>query len=109
MAVSARLPQFLKLYSDTAVFAAHDVVTKIHSHHAYEIIFSFDSLVCLRTSDGVTEAKGLLLHHDIPHATETNGFAAFIFINPETTLGKRFSHVLLEKKMLLLPDHHLDQ
>ena len=43
MRVSTCLPQFLKLYSDIVIFAGHNVVTKVHSHHALEIIIAFDS------------------------------------------------------------------
>lgn len=109
MEVSACLPQFLKLYNDILIFAGQHVVTKMHSHHAHEIIISFDSNVVLHMEDGSVKARGLLLRKDISHATKVEGLALFIYINPESKLGKRLSYILDENNVLKIEETVLEQ
>lgn len=104
MEVSACLPQFLKIYNDIVIFAGKDVITKKHSHHAVEILLSFDSLVTLETSKGVVESRGLLLRPDVVHANRGQGFVVFIFINPESSLGRRLYLMLKESAFSAIPD-----
>ena len=94
MEASACLPQFLKLYNDIVIFAGQHVITKVHSHHAHEIVISFDSNVILQTESNSIKARGLLLKKDVAHTTKVEGFALFIYVNPETQLGKRLNYLL---------------
>lgn len=104
METSACLPQFLKLYNDIVIFAGKDVITKRHSHHAIEILLSFDSQVALESVEGLIEARGLLLQHDILHANKGKGFILFIFINPESTLGRRLNYLLNGNILMTIPE-----
>lgn len=104
MEVSVCLPQFLRLYSDILIFAGQHVVTKMHSHHAYEIVIPFDSNVILQTEDSSVKASGLIIRNDITHSTKAEGFILFIYINPETQLGKRLNHLLYKNNLLEIQD-----
>ena len=104
METSACLPQFLKLYNDIVIFAGKDVITKRHSHHAIEILLSFDSQVALESVEGLIEARGLLLQHDILHTNKGTGFILFIFINPESTLGRRLNYLLNGNILMTIPE-----
>lgn len=108
MRVSTCLPQFLKLYSDIVIFAGHNVVTKVHSHHALEIIIAFDSPATVEVDTIPYAATGLLLKHDMEHATRNDGFMVFICISPETTLGKRLNLVLRDEKLLIIKSPAID-
>ncbi len=109
MRVSTCLPQFLKLYSEIVIFAGHDVATRLHSHHALEIILSFDSNATVHADGFDYEGKGILLKEDIEHATRSDGFAVFICISPESTLGKRLKVVLRKEKLLILSSKTVKQ
>ena len=104
MEVSACSPQFLKLYSDIVIFAGQHVITKMHSHHALEIIIPFDANVVLRTEDSSVKARGLLIQKDMFHSTKAEGFVLFIYINPETQLGKRLNYLLDKNNVLKIQD-----
>ena len=102
MEVSACIPQFLKVYNDIVIFAGQNIVTKLHGHHAIEILISYDSHCTLQTAEQTVTDSGLLVHHDILHAVNAKGFVLFIYINPETILGKRLDHVLGANKVLAI-------
>lgn len=109
MEVSAYIPQFLKLYGDIMVFAGQDVVTRFHSHHAVEIIISFDSPCSLQIAEETAFDHGLLLRHDIAHAVKVEGFVIFIYVNPETLLGKRLDSVLGYKNILVIENSNIEK
>lgn len=109
MEVSACVPQFLRLYSDIVIFAGQHVVTKMHSHHAHEIIIPFDSNVILQTENSSVKASGLLIRNDISHSTQAEGFVLFIYINPETQLGKRLNYLLGKTNILKIQENVLEQ
>lgn len=109
MEVSTCIPQFIKLYNDMVIFAGQNVITKFHAHHAIEIMISFDSSCTLRTRDETASDRGLLLHHDILHSVHSEGFVLFIYINPETLLGKRLAHVLGNNKVLAIDNAIVEQ
>lgn len=102
MRVSTFIPQFLKLYADLVIFAGHNVTTKIHSHHALELIITFDSNAIVEVNNNAYEAKGLLLKQDIDHTTRAEGFMIFLCISPESTLGKRLNLLLITEDILLV-------
>lgn len=109
MEVSTCIPQFLKLYDDMAIFSAEKVITKYHSHHAVEIMISFDSPCTLIMGDETAVGGGLLLHHDVSHAVKADGFVVLIYINPETLLGKKLDHILGCNTVLALDDTLVEQ
>lgn len=109
MEVSACIPQFIKLYNDLVIFAGQNVVTKFHTHHAIEIMISFDSRCTLNTTEETASDRGLLLHHDVLHSVHSEGFVLFIYTSPETLLGKRLDHVLGANKLLAIHENVVDQ
>lgn len=104
MEVSTCLPQFLKMYDNVVIFAGKDVITKKHSHHAVEILLSFESVITLETFERVIEARGILLGPDISHANRGHGFVVLVFINPESDLGRRLNFLLNENTFSVIPD-----
>jgi AraC-like DNA-binding protein len=109
MGITSSSPQFLKQYNDIVVFGGKDVVTKMHSHHAIEILLSFNSHVSLETGDGFTEGRGIVLQRNVVHANKGNGFVLFIFIDPESQLGRRLGHWLTDNLVLIIKDTVVDQ
>jgi AraC-like DNA-binding protein len=91
------------------IFAGHRVSTKIHSHHALEIIIPFDSDVTVEIDNIVCESKGILLKQDVEHATNSDGFVVFICISPESALGKRLKTILQRDNFLILKSQTIEQ
>lgn len=104
MEVSACVPQFLKIYGDIDIFAGQNFVTKKHSHHALEIIISFDSLISLKVDNEEVEAKGFIIKPDHMHQTSVEGFAVFLYLNPEAPLSKKLNYLFKAKSVFCLDD-----
>lgn len=109
MEVSACMPQFMKLYDDMVILAGQNLTTKVHSHHAVKIVISFDSSCTAMTADETVSDRGVLLHHDVSHAVKADGCSIFIYIDPETLLGRRLDHVLGTNTVLVINSMMADQ
>jgi AraC-like DNA-binding protein len=74
--------------------------TDPHSHHAVQVALGLDGPICLRDGDGRTEqGQAAVIPCDVSHAiVEPTKQALLLYVNPETTLGRRIAALAIDER-----------
>jgi AraC family transcriptional regulator len=74
--------------------------TDFHAHHAIQVTMGLGGRFTLGTSDESLSADAVVVAADVQHVFEAEGLVAFVFIEPESRLGRAAARNLLGGKTL---------
>src|SRR5687768_13751836 len=76
-----------------------------HSHHALQITLCIEGQLVLADEDGPVLAPAIAVAADRLHRIEAEGVFAFIFVEPESRLGRALARALFaERKLVAIDD-----
>ncbi|MDZ4866387.1 MAG: AraC family transcriptional regulator [Alphaproteobacteria bacterium] len=82
--------------------------TDLHAHHAIQVTMGLGGRFMLGTADESVRADAVAVAADVQHEFEAEGLVAFVFIEPESRLGRAAAHKLLgDKKLAAIPAEFL--
>jgi len=78
--------------------------TDFHAHHAIQVTISLGGHFTLGTDKQRMRADAVAVAADVEHEFEAEGLVAFVFIEPESRLGRAAAHKLLgDESLAALP------
>jgi AraC family transcriptional regulator len=75
-----------------------------HAHHAIQITACLTGALTLTSADGTLSAPILAVAADARHKFEAHGLLAFIFVEPESRLGRALTESLFRGRALVAVD-----
>lgn len=75
--------------------AGHQPRTDFHSHHAIQITLALDGQFDLYVGDRRYSGPAVVVAADVRHAFQPAGQIALVFVEPESSAGRRLSSTLL--------------
>lgn len=88
-------------YPGISVYYCNDLQTKLHAHHALEVVVASEGLL---THHGTQQLKseGFMVRPNALHALTGKGHVVSIFLNPETALGSELVSMLGRRDIVKL-------
>jgi AraC-like DNA-binding protein len=77
----------------------------VHSHHAIQITASLSGELALSTEIETLRESILAVKADAPHRFEAHGLLAFLFIEPESQMGRALTISMFSERSLVALDH----
>lgn len=81
-----------------------DAGTDFHTHHAIQITLSLEGGFVIRTPDQQSAGPVTVVAADARHVFEATGAAAFLFVEPESPMGRAIATRFLAESTLAEPD-----
>lgn len=69
-------------------------LTEMHEHHAFQLTFALDGQFRFHLADRILPGPYTIIAPDVPHAFESKGFLALLFIEPESRPGRTLLKLL---------------
>jgi AraC-like DNA-binding protein len=76
----------------------------VHAHHAIQITASLSGELALSTEGETLREPILAVKADAPHRFEAHGLLAFLFVEPESQMGKALTMRLFGERLLVALD-----
>ena len=77
----------------------------VHAHHAIQLTACLDGELMITDGHRVVEGEAIAVAADAPHRFEARGLLAFLFIEPESRLGRALSaRLFADAAIARLPD-----
>jgi len=77
----------------------------VHAHHAIQITASLSGDLALSTGMETLREPILAVKADAPHRFEARGLLAFVFVEPESQMGRALTASLFSERPLVALDH----
>jgi AraC family transcriptional regulator len=69
-------------------------LTDMHEHHAFQLTFALNGQFRFHLADGILPGPFTIIAPDVPHAFESQGFLAILFVEPESRAGRTLLKLL---------------
>lgn len=69
-------------------------LTDMHNHHAFQLTFALKGQFRFHLADSILPGPFTIIAPDVPHAFESQGFLALLFVEPESRAGRTLFKLL---------------